>query len=219
MYDAVDPVLQEPTLIPIVWGVICTFHIHIMDKDHLYTVIHHFTVLEYIDEKMYMLEHSFHCHRQNTEDNSHKRSDFYSLCSENNWHRTTNGSYSGDEDNYSNDRNGAPDQSHTSRQKVDQSKAKNKVDQSKSVIQNSKSPSQSDRKRDVDDLNCSKDDCSNKYEDKKYTKDGDEVKYLRKKGHFSVFSYNIWNTNVVEGGDQDYISRIKSLAEVGSVFV
>ncbi len=34
-----------------------------------------------------------------------------------------------------------------------------------------------------------------------------------------IVSFNVWNTNVVRGGNKEYISRMKQIAQVGSRYV
>ena len=53
-FQSLDPVTGEVIEIPIYWGVLYKFKI-ILDAS---TYIHSFTVTEYIDEELYLLEHT-----------------------------------------------------------------------------------------------------------------------------------------------------------------
>ena len=61
LFSVMDPMLQRPISIPIVWGIMYTFQITVYSRDKKFLIVHNFNVLEYIDERMYILEHYFHC--------------------------------------------------------------------------------------------------------------------------------------------------------------
>ena len=72
MFGAVDPVLQQAIYVPLVWGLLYTFSIHlIIAKWPAVEIIHRYTILEYHGSDMYVLEHSFHLRKMAKLDNHH----------------------------------------------------------------------------------------------------------------------------------------------------
>ncbi|KAK2143505.1 hypothetical protein LSH36_837g01037 [Paralvinella palmiformis] len=218
MFGAVDPVLQQSFYVPLVWGLLYTFYIHLVLAEWPAVVlIHRFTILEYAGHSMYVLEHSFHRETSaNKENHLHMPTD-QSGCLVS---REIKASVEVDQSEAGNHHLG---QCSLGGENGRLSSTWSKFVQYKTVMSDNRMcvsreiPDQSYFEVETDHSN------RRSYPSAKYkpgTTSGQSAAMSLGSGadagrrNVSILSYNIWNTNSVSGRDKEYINRIKSLGKL-----